>query len=80
MTHVHVFIGGAWWFFSDFSGRPSSEPLHISKKFPATMMTGGLSDPKPATAEVQHLADQVSCTLPIDEFCLKGWILNLVWR
>ncbi|XP_040517478.1 cystatin-A [Gallus gallus] len=23
------------------------------------MMTGGLSDPKPATPEVQHLADQV---------------------
>ncbi|XP_058280173.1 cystatin-A-like [Hirundo rustica] len=35
------------------------EPLVISEKSSATMMTGGLSDTEPATPEVQQLVNQV---------------------
>ncbi|XP_026716930.1 cystatin-A-like [Athene cunicularia] len=43
----------------DCAELPSSESPSISKKLPATMMTGGLSDTKPATPEVQHIVNQV---------------------
>lgn len=38
----------------------------MSEEFP-TMMTGGLSETKPATPEVQHIANEVSCDLSKDE-------------
>lgn len=36
------------------------------------MVPGGLSETKPATPEVQHIADQVSCNLSEDRVCVKG--------
>ncbi|XP_027740996.1 cystatin-B-like [Empidonax traillii] len=41
------------------SESPISDPPVISETAPATMMTGGLSDTKEATPEIQHIVNQV---------------------
>uniref|UniRef100_A0A8C8B013 Uncharacterized protein n=1 Tax=Otus sunia TaxID=257818 RepID=A0A8C8B013_9STRI len=48
----------------------------ISKKLPATMMTGGLSDTKPATPDVQHIVNQVSCNLSKGEVSVFAMVVG----
>lgn len=79
MTHVYVYIRDAWWLCSDCAKLPSSEPPVASEKLPATMMPGGLSETKPATPEVQHIVNQVSCDLSKDEFSLCKGLSPEAW-
>lgn len=59
---------------------PPQNHCIISKKFPATMMTGGLSDPKPATPEIQHLVDQVKPQLESRENKTYGIFTAILYR
>ncbi|XP_072182668.1 cystatin-A [Excalfactoria chinensis] len=44
------------------------------------MMTGGFSDPKPATPEVQHLADQVKAQLESRENKTYSTFKAIIYR